>query len=58
VHADALLLLIADGGQIGVKKVVCFLAPPLARQPHLDQPLAAVDPNPPIYARIPIPTVW
>jgi hypothetical protein len=54
VHADALLLLIADGGHIGVKKVVCFLA----RQPHLDQPLAAVDPDPPIYARIPIPTVW
>jgi hypothetical protein len=57
-HADALLLLIADGGQMGVKKVVRFLAPPLARQPHhLGQPLAAVDPDPPICARIPTPTV-
>ena len=33
-QADALLLLIADQGQMGVKKVVCFLTPPLARQPH------------------------
>ena len=33
-EADALLLLIADKGQVGVEQVVRLLAPPFVRQPH------------------------